>query len=236
MKFHLKFLIAILWLLSLDVFGSVYNFKDLENKLGYPSHNFFGSTEQEILDLETYTSKDDAFYREINSFLRFFPKEYDWNGIGPKDAEGIVKNIDQVFTRVPELPADILLFRGVDLAYRKNLSFNIGDELIEKAYLSTSTTFKVAQYFAVGLNSDASHVNSKRAVFIYYSNKPHLKGILFDQGEDEIILKHGERIRVMALNSKNKRYEIYLAQICDDMCAKDISTSMQAFWKQTQLN
>lgn len=213
-----------------------YDFKSLYKTLEYPSEdfifdssvNFFDSTEDEIQDLATYTSKDDTYYQEINGYLRFFPKEYEWSGIGPDDAKGIVKNIDSIFNRVPALPEDLILFRGVDLGYRNGKSYEVGEEFTEKAYSSTSTNFNVAKYFAGGINRDS---NFRKAVFVFYLNKKNEKGILFNQGEDEVLLKHGEKIRVMEKEVKKTSFDIYFAQICDLTCDNDLNADAKVFWK-----
>lgn len=209
-------------LVSLHAFtanAGTYNFNELFQNLGYPTNpTYFGSSEEEIQDLETYTSKEDTFYKEINSYLRYFPAEYDWNGIGPSDAKIIVNHIDQIFKRVPSLPQDIVLFRGINLNFHGNKSYKTGEEFIEKGYVSTSTNFKIAKYFAVEKDKDSEEKTSRKAILVYYSNQPNPKGILIDQGEDEVILEHGERIRIMATKNINSGYDLYLAQICTKIC------------------
>lgn len=214
--------ISILMILLVSLIGfsanaGVYEFQKLYQQLGYPSPNNFGATDEEFQDLETYTSKEDSFYKEINSYLRYFPQKYEWNGISPQDAQIMVKHIDHIFDLVPTLPSKLILFRGIDLKFRQNKSYQIGDEFVEKAYASTSTSFKVAHYFAVEMDAE-ERPTSKKAIFTLYINRPNFKGILFDQGEDEIILKHGEKIRIMAIKNKNRLYDFYLAQICSKIC------------------
>ncbi len=225
-----KLILLVVILLSLlNANAAEYDFNKLSLLLGYPDPTYFGSSEDEIQDLETYTSKEDTFYQEINSYLRFFPAEYEWNGIGPDAAKLMVNNIDHIFARVPALPDDLIVFRGIDLKFRKYLSYSIGDEFIEKAYVSTSTSFSVARYFAVEMNG-LPKAGQKRAIFLYYMNKPQVKGILFDQGEDEVILNHGEKIRVMAMRNKNLNYDLYLAQICSKDCAISINSQALEMW------
>ena len=108
----------------------VYDFKTLYKGLGYPSPTFFGSSETELMDLDSYTSKQDAFYSEINGYLRFYPAPYDWYGTGPEDAKLIVANIDRIFTRAPALPSDLVLFRGLDLKFRASHASRRGSFLL----------------------------------------------------------------------------------------------------------
>lgn len=228
--------IFFLFLFSINSFtasAGVYEFKKLFNQLGYPSPTYFGASEEEVQDLENYTSKEDTYYKEINSYLRYFPQKYDWYGIGPADAKVMVNHIDQIFNRVPSLPSDLILFRGVDLKFRGNKSFRVGEEFVEKGYLSTSTSFKIAKYFAVEINRE-ERITSKKAIFAFYINKSNFKGILFNQDEDEVILEHGEKIRVMAVkNTNNTSYDFYLAQICAQTCEVLPNKEALEVWEHT---
>lgn len=208
--------------------AKVYGFKTLYTGLGYPSPTFFGSSEAELLDLESYTSKQDAFYAEINGYLRFYPAPYDWYGTGPEDAKGIVANIDRIFTRTPALPADLILFRGLDLKFRAGKPYAVNEEFIDKGYVSTSVSYKVAEYFTT--IGDDKGKNSGKAVFVIYSNRPGEKGILIDQGEDEVILGHGLKFRAMASRNTGKGYDLYLVQACAKTCDAAIKETVRVFW------
>lgn len=201
-----------------------FQFHKLAEQLGYPNETYFGSTGEEVSDLETYTSKEDAFYREINDYLRFYPDPYDWNGTTPMQARSIVGNIDKIFVRIPTLPQDLILFRGVGLKHRKNKSFRIGEEFVEKGYVSTSTSFKVAEHFATK-ESDKSR-SVKKAIFVLYQNSHGHKGILIDQNEDEVLLKHRQKLKIMAL----KKSGLYLVQVCKTSCAKRMNKDIARFW------
>ncbi|MCM2348672.1 MAG: ADP-ribosyltransferase [Bacteriovoracaceae bacterium] len=229
----LKSLILLIFIvLSPELYAleyKTYKFHKLANQLGYPNETYFGSTAEEVFDLETYTSKEDTFYREINDYLRFFPAPYDWNGTSPEDARAMVASIDKIFARIPAIPQDLILFRGVGLKHRKNQSFRIGVELVEKGYVSTSTSFKVAQHFATK-NSDESKI-VKKVIFVLYQNYPGQKGILIDQGEDEVLLKHGQALKVMALKKIGLVNEIYLVQVCKISCVKRMNKDIARFWK-----
>lgn len=232
----LKSLLSILVLaLSFELSAveyKIHNFDDLSRDLGYPSETFFGSTEDEVMDLETYTSKEDSYYREINGYLRYFPADYEWSGITPESAKKMVHNIDQIFQRVPALPQGLILFRGVELKYRKNKSFKIGEEFSDKGYVSTSTTFRVANYFANEMDGRSYH--SKRAIFVLYQNQPGQKGILIDQNEDEVIINHGQTFKVMSAKKATRSHETYLIQICKTICDQQMNQDIDKFWKNYQ--
>lgn len=208
-----------------------YKFAKLQKQLGYPSENYFGSSEDEISDLETYTSKEDTWYRDINTYLRKFPNiNYEWDSVSPEDSKKIVESIDQIYTRIPNLPADLILFRGIDLKYRNSESFKKGDEFIEKGFASTSASFKVADYFANQINDNAN-TSSKKAILVLYSTKDANKGILIDQGEDEVLLTHGLKIKIMEVDKTNK-YDLYLAQICSSTCEEQTNKSVNLEFKK----
>lgn len=224
--------LVLILLISLTADAGVYEFKKLSLKLGYPNPTYFGSTEEEIQDLETYTSKEDTFYKEINSYLRYFPAKYEWSGISPTDANVMVQHIDRIFDRAPSLPKDLILFRGLDLKFRGSKSYKIGEEIIEKGYVSTSTSMNVAEYFAVELPSQAEVPSiSKKAVFTYYLNDKNLKGLLIDETEAEVLLKHGIKIKVMELKNEHIPYDFYLAQICVKVCAEKTNPEAQKVWE-----
>jgi hypothetical protein len=204
----------------------VHDFKTLYKNLGYPSPDYFGSDEQTIMDIESYISKEDAFYEEINGYLRFYPAPYDWSGTGPEDAKLIVKNIDGIFRKAPALPADLVLFRGLSLKYRGNKPYAAGEEFTDKGYASTSASFKVANYFATGMHEDSA--GERKAVLVLYFNKAE-KGIMIDQNEDEVILKHGSKFRVMETRD-GSGYDLYLTQVCAGACETVLRKDVKEFW------
>ncbi|MDD4973833.1 MAG: ADP-ribosyltransferase [Bacteriovorax sp.] len=236
MKFK-SLIIFIFIVLSFDLYAfeyKTYRFDDLSHQLGYPSETYFGSGEDEIQDLETYSSKEDNFYKEINNYLRIFPRPYEWTGTSPEKAKIIVANIDKIFTKIPSIPQELILFRGVDLKYRNNKSFTIGEEFVDKGYVSTSTSFKIANYFATEINGESSV--SKKAIFVLYQNLPDQKGILIDQNEDEVLLKHGQVLKVMSTRKTNSAYETYLVQACKNSCDKQMDKDIETFWKSFKEN
>lgn len=204
----------------------VYDFKTLYAGLGYPSPDYFGSDEQTVQDIESYISKEDTFYSEINGYLRFYPAPYDWSGTGPEDAKLIVKNIDGIFRKAPALPVDLVLFRGLSLKYRGNKPYAAGEEFTDKGYASTSTSFKVANYFATGMHDDSA--GERKAILVLYFDRAE-KGILIDQNEDEVILRHGTKFRVMETRDGGG-YDLYLTQVCAGACETILRNDVKDFW------
>jgi hypothetical protein len=224
-------LLIVLSTLSLNLFAvdyKVYDFQELSEQLGYPDKTFFGSSDYELIDLETYISKEDTYYKEINGYLRNFPNEYSWYGLGPERAKGIVDSMDKIFERVPVIPEELILFRGVDLKYRKNVSFAIGEEVLEKGFLSTSTSFDAAYEFTKDPGKNPSR--SPKAIFVLYQNSKDIKGILIDEEEDEVILKHGQKLKFMSTKNLNPYFETYLVQICKITCEEQMNEDIKKFW------
>ena len=215
-----------------------YDFSALWNGLGYPAAGgrdggeataAFGATEEEVMDLTSYTSKSDPFYQEVNGYLRFHPAPYDWSGTSPEAEAAMVKNIDRVFARVPALPGDLVLFRGISLGFRGGRPYAIGEEYVDKGYVSTSASYKVARYFAVEMD-DEEEDPARRAVLVIYQAAA-VRGILIDQGEDEVILGHGRKFRVMAKKDGVSKYDLYLVQACAGTCAGALPEGMESFWR-----
>jgi hypothetical protein len=199
--------------LSTSVFARPYEFAELYRDLGY-TDAYFGATDDEIGNLNSYTDQEDSFYSEINGFLRFYPNPYDWNGIGPEDAKGIVADIDRLLEKVPALPSDLILYRGMTLGWHRNKPLAIGEEFEDKAYVSTSTSRAAAEHFAEG--------DDPGAVLTLYFGAEVGKGLLFKGSEDEVMLAHGQKFRVMA-RRPHGRTTAYLVQICGQgPCKKSV--------------
>jgi hypothetical protein len=212
---------AVSMLYSLDAQAKVYAFSDLYKSLNYSSSYFEASSEQ-LQSLDNYTAKEDNYYTEINGYLRFYPASYTWYGTSPEDAAIEVKNIDAIFKAAPTIPADITLFRGVTLGWHKDRDFAIGEEFLDKAYVSTSTDIKVATQFAGGVSSaETDGKKSKGALFMMYFLNKKPVGLLIDREEDEVILPHGQKFRIVGVKQLSK-FKAYLVQICDAaVCVKN---------------
>lgn len=213
--------VLILFTLSQGLSAKVYDFKSLYKQLGYDKQsNYFGATQDEIFSIESYIDKYETFYAEINNFLRFYPDSYDFEGTTPELAKQNVKDIDNIIKRTPKLPNDIILFRGLTLKWHGDKQFELGEEYFDKAYISTSTSYLSAEYFAKGLSTE-KHKNEKKALFALYFEQSEVKGLLIDQGEDEVILPHGQKFRIMR-KVHRAEYDYYLVQVCNKSCRLEI--------------
>jgi hypothetical protein len=228
------FFLTLILTYSFFSFGKVYEFKKLYKDLGYDKQkDYFNSTPDEVMSIESYIEKYESYYVEINNYLRYHPAPYEWDGTSPEDAKKNVRDIDHIISKAPEIPNDIILFRGLTLKWRQDKAFEIGEEYVDKAYISTSTTYSVAEYFAKGLSSDKITSN-KKALFALYFDQAHIKGLLIDQGEDEVLLKHGERFKIMKKKEMGE-YDYYLVQVCQKKCAPTIQRTEVLEWWKSQL-
>ena len=227
------FFLCLILLQSFLAEARVYDFKKLYEDLGYKKQtNYFNSTQDELMAIESYIDKYDNFYGEINDFLRFHPMPYEWSGTGPEDAKWMVAGIDHIISKAPEIPSDIILFRGLTLKWRGNKAFTVGEEFLDKAFVSTSTTYSEAEYFAKGL-SDPKRAKEKKALFALYFDQEHVKGLMIDQGEDEIILNHGKKFRIMEKKVKAE-YDLYLVQVCTNTCNSLVKRKEISSWWKTK--
>ena len=202
----------LLWVAS-AAWAQGKEFASLYGRLGYAqTSNYFGASEQQVQSLQSYFWKEDPVYREVNGFLRYYPKPYEWYGTSPEDAKQIVEDIDAIFADVPELPEDLRLYRGMTLDWRANRSFDVGEEFVDAGFVSTSTSLSVVKHFAHG-TGESSKKQARSATFTLYLNEPHAQGILIDQGEDEVLLPRSQRFRIMARRVKGNQ-DRYLVQIC----------------------
>ena len=125
---------------------------------------------------------------------------------------------------------DLVLFRGLGLGWHGDKPFAAGEEFVDKGYVSTSVSYKVAEHFAVGM-ADGEEKPSRRAVFVLYLARPGEKGLLIDkENEDEVILPHGRRFRVMAAKNAAAAYDLYLVQLCAAACDAAVPPDVNDFW------
>ncbi|MFA5162027.1 MAG: ADP-ribosyltransferase [Elusimicrobiales bacterium] len=214
----------------------VYDFKQLYAQLGYNA-SLFGATADEISALNEYTDQTIATsnYKDINNYLRLYPAAYNWTTISPERAARIVRNMDGLFVKVPALPYNMVMFRGITMKFHGNKSYEPSEEYIDKAYVSTSLDDAVAKHFVLGLIHDKT---ARRAILVIYSGSPGNKGILINAGEYEVILPHGATFRVMDTRTLhfNPDMDLCLVQLCSDSCESDIPARVLDFWRNYTLS
>lgn len=196
---------------------TTYDFQSLQRQLGYDDNTHSKATAEELEALETYSEKFDTYYRDINNYLRNYPNPfYDWDSISPKQAKIIAHNLNSYILKSPPLPRNLILFRGSSLSFRKNKSYKLNEVIHEKGFLSTSTSLDVAEFFATE-KCDQPHSPNRKAIHILYSSKTPLIGALIDQGENEVLLNSGHKLKIMQRKHQGT-FDVYLTQVCNKEC------------------
>lgn len=207
----MNFILIFTFFFSATAFSGEYNFQDLWYFTGYDEF-YFGASQDELASLDAYKDTKLNAYVRINSYLRNQSDEVLKSDKTSEESKHI-KNIDSLINFMPPLPADIILYRGMTLIWRNNKIFEIGEEYVDKAYSSTSTTFREALVYAIPNGFGIPNNPIKGVVFTLYFQTPNAFGVLIDHGEDEVLLNHGLRFRIMQKKSA-KDFTHYLVQIC----------------------
>lgn len=220
-------------------------FKSLYKHLGYKDEFYFNATEDEVDALTTYTEKADTYYKDINKFLRSKPPyDYEWYSISPEEALNISTKLNSLIDKMPLLPAPLILYRGLTLDYRKNRLFTEGESFSEAAFFSTSTNLNKAYFFATqycaidtlkkynpALHQERQKNKSEQAILVLYMTSPQ-KAVLMDQGEDEVLFKTQQKLKIMKARKVNDVH-FYLTQMCgqSDCAEKAPENLVQNFLK-----
>lgn len=218
-----------------EVLYTTYDFQSLKKQLGYDANTHTNATAEELEALDTYSEKFDSYYRDINKYLRNYPNPfYDWDSISPKQAKVIARNLNSYILKSPTLPKNLILFRGSSLSFRKNKSYKLNEVIQEKGFLSTSTSLDVAEFFATE-QCDQPHSPNRKAIHILYSSKAPLVGALINQGENEVLLNSGHKLKIMQLK-QHGAFDVYLTQICNKECDSKIPTQLLQWHKEVTLD
>lgn len=158
----------------------------------------------------------DQPHKIINNFLRFgYLTKY-------KYKDQILSNIHQLDSAISKSTRSkrLSLYRGVDLEYRSNKPFLIGEEFIDKGFVSTSTNMNIAKVFS----------GQKMTLFKIYS-PIDFKGFYYNitqedmynheveeqlyVEEEEVLLPRESRFKVMSKTCEYVDYKcIYTLQLC----------------------
>lgn len=204
------------FLLSINVFSQEMGYQDLVKILGYHPYPYQNEllNDDEREAVTNYTYYDAEFYVDINGHLRGTAEDF-WFYRDVKEIDEDVRLIDGVINKLKALPKDLVLFRGISLGFREEKFFNVDEIIIDKAYLSSSTSRKVSYYFS----------NSKKnsAIFIFYSSQKRFSGAAVNDMEDEILLPRNSILKIMKEKKKGTK-QIVIAQICEEekLCEKNI--------------
>jgi hypothetical protein len=226
------FVLYLLLFISTSVFAQQWDYSVLEKHLGYSKYYRDNPylNKAEKYAIRTYTNYDEPYYKDINDVLRDIPRPDGIYYIDFFDVLEISKDIDNAINKLPALPNDMILFRGVNLAYRDYIPHGNGDVFIDKAFFSTSVYDGVGTAFA-----------GKGVMYAIYSSKKKRDGILCNPIEREVILPRSQAYKVMDTFKLEKNH-VQLIQRCEDKdsCLEDIHLpSVNSWWdkyKQEKLN
>jgi len=109
------------------------------------------------------------YYQNVNKILKSLGTGKISNIIDKK-CETIIKNITELFVKIPKLKESTILFRGI---YIKNIqdynTFKNNDLLIEGGFVSTTTYFPIAYGFANDGNFNNTGISIIMIIFIHNS-------------------------------------------------------------------
>lgn len=131
-------------------------------------------------------------YTGINEVLRRRVEYPDWPFFG--NGEKTVKNMDKYLSK-NKVPVTGVLYRGV--SFNEPQTFEVGQEVSDAAYLSTSSNPKVAMYVASKHETDTNGV-------IFRLNIQEATPM--NEQEQEYLLERGKKFRVAAVR-KNASFK-----------------------------
>lgn len=199
-------------LFSVSAFAQVWDHAELSNHLGYSpqvlKNKFLKASERIAID--KYAAYKTAYYEDINPYLRGQGVGYEY-ARDEAEIKFYVSEIDRGISKVPALPKDLVLFRGEGLKYRGNRPHQVGEVMLQKAYVSTSSSMEEAKQF----------ISSNGTLFILYSTQKRFSGIVINDFESEVLLPREVTFKIMAvrpLKDKGSRNSAYVAvvQICEN--------------------
>ncbi len=223
-------LISLCLFVSFSAFAQVWDHAELSQALGYDSNilknKFLKPSEQEAID--KYSAYKIAYYEDINPYLRGQKVDYEY-AKDEAEIKYLVQEIDRGISKVPELPKNLILFRGEGLSYRGNKPPVVGEVMVQKAYASTSTSEKEAKEF----------ITVNGVLFILYSTQAKFNGIAINDFESEVLLPRNQIFKVMNIRPlKDKGIKesafVALVQICKSInsCEKTVTNKYaKAIWE-----
>jgi len=173
-------------------------------RLGYSDYNEMEEilSPDEFWSILSYTFTDETVYVDINGYLRFGEK-YDLYNMTLEEVRKFVADLKSAFTKFPELPQNLLTYRGVKLSYRSGMCFNVGEQWVEKGLLSTSLNLKTAEHFAFKKKSEIPGALLKLVVA-----SPNQNAILINENnEKEVLMPPGQSITITGVNRNGGRCE-----------------------------
>lgn len=224
----MKIFIILLTLCSFHAIAAKeYAHSDLQTYVGYKSLNEHPKINRKQLEfLSFYTDRRGPWFEEVNDYLR----SGFWYGWGTLDLDTHILELDSLLLNTPNLPSDVLLFRGQSMDWMGR-HYSIGEEFKDLAYFSTSSKLSVSRQYAG--YSDMSFI----MVLYFADTKGNTKGLVLNNNDKEVLLQRGKTFKVMdSVRGTIRRYG--LVQICvEHKCDKKIKdTSVKKWWNNFKEN
>jgi len=192
---RLIFISALLF--SSSAQARVYTPEEISKHVGYSSiYEHLGLDSKLAISVNAYAYPDGytmqmsapfVNYTKINRWLRGLPIDDFTGGSLVEKIKQVIQDVDFVIQQSHQLPQDLILFRGTNLAWRKSL-YEVGDEFSDLAYISSSLDYQIAGRF----------MNAKDLAVIYVIYSDHsFHGLWMSPVEKEVLLPRNTVFRVM---------------------------------------
>lgn len=197
-------------------FKTFDNMQDIYSSFQMFTKEFYSMVnEDEILEIRLYTGF--IIYKELNNFLR--DKWSYWDN-GPLDDEKRKKyternmHLQKIFSNLPNLPVDLITYRGTDLKAFKSYGIEkiedlknlVGSFIFDNGFTSTSF-LRDKSFFGRNLNSSLYNVE-----ITYYIPKEENEGLplidynlAYDNNEAEFLLESGNLSKVLDVEIKDNK-------------------------------
>lgn len=182
-------------LLCLIITGSFSSFASMDliglsGQLEYSNYSEVESlSSDERWAVLAYGFTDETDYEDINGYLRH-GDNYEFYNQTKESVTKLIKDIQSVANKLPEIAKGLVVFRGFKLKWRNDKCFIKGEEITDKAFISTTLNKKIAEHFAFKKGSG-------KGAFLTLKLRVSQRGILItENNEDEILLMPNRTIKI----------------------------------------
>tara|TARA_B110001454_G_C12723156_1_gene435783 strand:- start:11803 stop:12843 length:1041 start_codon:yes stop_codon:yes gene_type:complete len=134
-------------------------------------------------------------YGMVNKFLR--TGESSLVGKDLDTLKQVIKDVDDSIDDAPQIPRDIVLFRGIGSTSNSFGKAVVGDVVEDKAFTSTSLSIRTALNFA----NNAINLGSPGILQVIHVKRDNMRGLYIEgqtfEFESEILIDRGSKYRVL---------------------------------------
>lgn len=142
----------------------------------------------------------DGDYRKMNMALNSGKGDYSHTF---PETKKLIEDFESLIDS-SELPEDLDVFRGFGMPAEQFDELAVGGEMVNHGFSSMSTNFDVSEGF---MTSNVHSNNTKRKVMVHVSLKKGTKCLpATSEGEDEVILQRGARMKIVKMSEGSGRY------------------------------